>query len=119
MKMFKRSVGLLAIVITCFLFVSCGGLGKLPTDDISWGQAFHVLSGTFTYWFFIVLGLIVSVLINYFGIYKKVKKDGEVGTNGILLLVIAVILFVTIIAPVSSMAAATKVENLNNGHPIR
>jgi len=90
--------------------MSCGGAGQLPTDNITWGQAFNHVSQSFGYWIFIIIA--AGVL----GSYIFAVAKGKVDTLSLPLLfgLVGFLLFTIFFRP-SEVAANTTVEQAARG----
>lgn len=106
---------LLLFILSAITLMSCGGSGQLPTDYITFGQAFSHVSQSAEYWAWVVgVGLISAVAG-----YKLVKgyNDGEVEGKTIGLygsIMLAANLFVWLMRP-CEVAANTTVEQMLRG----
>lgn len=103
---------LLAFIPVLLIMVSCGGAGQLPTDNITWGSAFHHVSQSFGYWIFIIL--FAAVLGGYIFMVQK-KKDGWDGKKFLIAFAIFAALMIAIFIRPSEVAANTTVEQAARG----
>jgi hypothetical protein len=72
----KSMKKLLMFSLVVMFLVSCGGKGQAPTDYITLGQAFGVVSHTFSYWLWLVVCAILFVAV---GLYDDPGLPGRSG----------------------------------------
>ena len=94
------------------LLTSCGGTGIEPTDNITWGQAFSHVSGSFGYWLWVFVAF--TALVVYIGIITKSKEGWNQGKVLVLFLFLALFMFSVMYLP-SEIAANTTVEQAARG----
>ena len=110
-----KALTFLFALVFLFALTSCGGAGKLPTDNITIGQAFNHVAQSTGYWFWIVFIGIITVVAGYFLIKKYNDLDIEGGQFALYaVLLIAVNLF-TWLFRVCEVATNTTVEQAARG----
>lgn len=102
-------------MITAMLFISCGGAGLEPTDNITLGQAFDHVSKSFGYWVFIILAAAIGGYVA-FRVIKQYEKTQDWTTgNSLAIFAILVVLSLTIFMRPCEVAANTTVEQAARG----
>jgi hypothetical protein len=109
-----KNIILFALCAT--LLMSCGGAGHLPTDNVSWGQAFGHVSHSFWYWFFAVITFIVLAVNFYFSLESYAKGEIDGGQFALRLIVCLVIFAFAFLFRPCEVAANTTVEQAARNH---
>jgi hypothetical protein len=106
---------LLMFSLVVMFLVSCGGKGQAPTDYITLGQAFGVVSHTFSYWLWLVVCAILFVAVAY-TLIQSYREDQEwsVGYSVVSFIITMLLLCAIFIRP-CEIAANTTVEQLHRG----
>ncbi len=106
---------MLLFLIVIMLLISCGGKGQLPTDNITWGQAFNHVSESYGYWVFVIIGAILALGVG-FKLYTGYKK-GNLSGMQVTLWGFGVLAFnlCAWLIRVSEVAANTTVEQAARG----
>lgn len=99
---------LLMFLIMSFFLISCGthGTGNAEVDTISLGTAFGIVAKSFSYWLFIVLSLIPTVVYLFLYYKGKVEEvDLKILFGCVVLISLAVLMRPCEIAANTSLAA--------------
>ncbi len=100
----------IVFALCAILLMSCGGAGQLPTDNVTFGQAWNHVSQSFSYW----LWLVVAVVASAIAIYKKSKSENTDGIHVYYGLAALFILLTLLVRP-CEVAANTTVEQAARG----
>lgn len=81
---------LILFVMASIFLMSCGGDAHLPTDNITWLQAWHHVAHSFVYWLFVVITLAALVYVTSISIvaYRNGELDGGAFTFRFLILMV-------------------------------
>lgn len=92
---------------------------SLPTDNISFGQAFSYCSTLTGYWVWVIIAVAAAIGIGIY-LYKNYQKTQEwSGGKGVILMVCLALILCSILIPPANVAANTTVEQAARGVYIR
>lgn len=102
-------------LICAVLLMSCGGAGKQPSDLISLGMAFKIVSATGSYWLWLFIVAAVSGVVAYFLVkdYRQ-NQSWSHGHSMILVASVALLLAAIFVRP-CEIAQNTTVEQAKRG----
>lgn len=106
---------LIFLFMTCLFLASCGGAGQLPTDYITFGQAFSHCASTGSYWLWVGIALLVSGVTLFFLFRAYGKSQDWSGGYTLVLFACVVILFLAFLMRPAEVAANTTVEQAARG----